>query len=308
MNAMRPLAFAPLAFVSLASTLALPPASLAQTTPAPLTQAERAAAITKAWQDGFAVAQTGTVRLLDQGSITLGEDIAFFPEPQARAVMTAMGNTVRSNLVGLVTKKDNNSKWIAIVSFNKDGYVRDADARLWDADELLATLKSGTEEGNKFRRSHGFPALIVNGWLEKPNYDSAAHRLIWSMSASREGAAPGTPDTVNYNTFKLGREGYFSLNMLSNSADIANDKETAKTLINALTYDIGKGYTDFKDGTDKVAAYGLATLVGGAALKKAGFFALIIAFFVKYAKLLGLLGIGAGALVYKLRKGKKSET
>lgn len=54
-------------------------------------------------------------------------------------------------------------------------------------------------------------------------------------------------------------------------------------------------YADFDSGTDRVAAYGLAALIGGVAAKKLGLLAALTAFLVKGWKLLliGLAGLGA---------------
>lgn len=45
-------------------------------------------------------------------------------------------------------------------------------------------------------------------------------------------------------------------------------------------------YEDFKEGTDRVAEYGLAALITGIAAKKMGLLALVSAFFIKMWKLI----------------------
>src|SRR5437868_67087 len=77
------------------------------------------------------------------------------------------------------------------------GYVKDDDARDWNADDLLKSLKDGTASANKERKSRGFPEIEVTGWAEKPAYDAATHRLVWAARASHVGESSG-PTIVNY--------------------------------------------------------------------------------------------------------------
>lgn len=292
-------------FLGLAS--ASPSSAQTSAPPKPMTQQERISAQQAAWKAAAVVAKAGpaNIPLNDQGGIALKEGIVFIPLPEAAELMRAMGNTVSKNFLGLITSKSDKENWIATVTFVKEGYVKDDDAKNWNADDLLTSLKEGTEASNKFRRERGFPALTINGWVEAPAYDSASHRLVWSLSASSEGAAPGEPQTVNYNTYQLGREGYYSLNMLTNTANIGTDKGIARSLLAGLEFDSGKRYEDFNEKTDNVAAYGLAALVGGAVLKKAGFLAVILAFLAKFWKIGALAVIGLGYGVRKLF-GKKT--
>lgn len=272
-------------------------AAHAQTPPAPgNSQQDREAALRAAWQSAAQVAKAGPakIELLEQGTIDLPNDIVYIPQPQAGALMRAMGNTTSPSLVGLITAKAKDSNWIATVSFIKEGYIKDDDAKEWNASDLLQNLKDGTEAANKQRRERGFPALLIDGWIESPAYDSETHRLVWSIGAHSEGSASDAPKTVNYNTYQLGREGYFSLNMLTDTNGVSTDKVVAKTLLANLAYNTGKDYTDFNPSTDKVAAYGLAALVGGAVLKKAGFFALILALLAKFWKIAAIGVVAAG--------------
>lgn len=46
--------------------------------------------------------------------------------------------------------------------------VKDGEAENWNAEEVLAAIKVGTEETNEQRRQRGFAPLVVKGWEEKP--------------------------------------------------------------------------------------------------------------------------------------------
>jgi uncharacterized membrane-anchored protein len=124
------------------------------------------------------------------------------------------------------------------------------------------------------------------------------------MSSKDRGAPSGAAQGVNYNTYALGREGYFSMNLVTALNDLPKDKPAAAELLAALQYDDGKRYADFNSKTDKVAEYGLAALVLGVAAKKLGFFAVIALFFAKFAKVIFLAVAGFGTVFLKYFKRK----
>ena len=95
------------------------------------------------------------------------------------------------------------------------------------------------------RASCGVPAIEIVGWAEKPAYDAASHRLVWAMSSRDKGAPADAPQGVNYNTYALGREGYFSLNLVTGLNDLPQHKGAAHALLGALEYNKGKRYADF---------------------------------------------------------------
>jgi len=251
-----------------------------------------------------AVAGPSDVALADQAVLKLPDGMVFIPQPAAGRLMEAMGNSGDDRLLGLVRASDDAS-WLVVARYEASGYILDDDARDWDVDELFTSLKEGTEQANQRRKELGFPALEIVGWVEKPGYDAAAHRLVWSMAARSEGETEAE-QSVNYNTYALGREGYISLNLITARATIEQDKPAAHTLLAALDFNDGKRYADFDESTDKVAEYGLAALVAGVAAKKLGFLALAAAFFAKFAKVILLGGAAVLALGAKFFKRRSA--
>jgi len=245
------------------------------------------------------------VALRDQAVLKLPAGMEYIPQPQAGRLMKAMGNGDDDQLIGLV-QSSGDAQWLVVASFEASGYIKDDDAKNWNVDDLFKSLKEGTEAANKERRDRGFPDLEVVGWVQKPAYDAATHRLVWSMAARSPGETEAQ-QSINYNTYALGRQGYITLNLITSRAAIEADKPVANQLLSALNYNSGKGYNDFDVKTDKVAEYGLAALVAGVAVKKLGLFAVIAAFFAKFAKLILLAGAGGLAMIGKLFKGKKKE-
>jgi len=276
-------------------------------------QAQNAAAeaeITAALDAARAVAQHGPVEIKmgNQGKLNLPEGYVFIPSPQAARILTAMGNRAGNNLLGLIFPGESagdDDHWFMVARYEASGYIKDDDARDWNADDLLKSLKEGTEAANADRRSRGIPEMEIVGWVEKPTYDAAARRLVWSMSSRDKGAAAGSEQGVNYNTYALGREGYITLNLVTSLRTVEKEKPLAKKMLAALEFDEGKRYTDFNISTDKVAEYGLAALVAGVAAKKLGLFAIIGAFFLKFTKVLLLGGAAVMAGAVKWWKGKK---
>jgi uncharacterized membrane-anchored protein len=286
--------------VALALTLAgLWQAPLAaQAKPNAQIQTEMQAAWTAAAK--VAVHGPGEIKLLDQATLKIGPDQVFIPAAEANRIMAALGNPTHPSRHGLIVSGRDDSGWLVDVGWIKEGYVDDEEAKDWKADSLLEALTEGTENDNKDRVARGFPALDVAGWVEQPAYDSAAHRLIWSLALRERNAPANAPQTINYNAYALGREGYFVLDLITGSNSIEADKPVARKLLASLNYGPGKRYQDFDSSTDQVAAYGIGALVGVVAAKKLGLFALIGVFLVKFWKLILIGTIAVGAFARRL--------
>jgi uncharacterized membrane-anchored protein len=242
------------------------------------------------------------IKFAGQAVLKLPAGMVYIPQPAAGRLMQSMGNGADSRLQGLV-QSTGDSDWLVVARYEPSGYIKDDDARDWNVDDLFKSLKEGTEEGNKERAKLGFSPLEIVGWVQKPSYDAATHRLVWSMAARTPGESEAQ-QSINYNTYALGREGYVSLNLISSRATIEQDKPAAHTLLGALNFDDGKRYADFNSSTDRVAEYGIAALVAGVAAKKLGLIAVILAFAAKFAKVLLLAGAGVLAMIGKFFKRK----
>jgi uncharacterized membrane-anchored protein len=273
----------------------------------PPSEAARKAELAAAWNAASTAGDPGPkdVTLIDQAILKIPAGHFFVPQAEGARVLRALGNLVNdTSLVGLVVGTGPNDGWIVVIRYIKEGYIKDDDAKNWNADDLLKNLKEGVDESNKDRVARGFPEMQVIGWVQPPNYDAATHRLVWSLLAKDKDEPVSAAKSINYNTYALGRDGYFSLNLLSNSERIAGDKSVAHGLLGDLAYNAGKRYEDFSASTDRIAEYGLMALVGGVAAKKLGLFAVVAAFALKFAKviLIGLGVAGAGLINFFRRK------
>ena len=261
----------------------------------------------KIWDAAMAVAKAGPVDvpLADQAVLHLPAAEVFVPQPQADKLLNSFGNPGSDpEMLGLILPRDPRATWAMPVRFHKSGFIKDDDARTWDAAAMLRSLRVGTEEQNRDREKAGVPSLDVTGWSEPPQYDAGRQRLVWAMTASVIGAKPDAPQGVNYNTYALGREGYFSLVMLTALAELPALKPVADRQIAALEYNAGKRYADFDPKTDRVAGYGLVGLVVGAADHKDSAVARTLVFVRQYAGVIiaGLAVLAAVAIVLRRRR------
>jgi uncharacterized membrane-anchored protein len=234
-------------------------------------------------------------------SLELGHEVqlqlpatdAFLGMPDADRFLKQHGSFDNQGTLGIVVSQDEKQGWAVIIEFAESGYIKDNDKI--DAGEILKSLKEGTEQQNKERAAHGFPALTVGDWTESPHYDSATHRLVWAIPAT---STRGT--TINYNTRVLGRRGFVALNLLSSPETIAVEKANAATLLAATTFKNGARYEDFNAKTDKVAEYGIMGLILGgagiAAVAKTGLLAGLLKVLIAGGKFIaaGLIALFAG--------------
>jgi uncharacterized membrane-anchored protein len=297
-----------LAALALAFCLAAP--AVRAQAPAANSETARKAEFQAALSAGYKAGTRGPapVKLLDEATLAVPAGEIFIPAAEGNRILRALGNTINGDTYqGIVLGLKPSDAWLVVVRYIKEGYIKDDDAKNWNADELLQNITASNDAANKDRAARGFPQVEIIGWIEKPAYDPATHRLVWSLSSKHKGEPDSAHKGINYNTYALGRDGYFSLNLLTSSARIEVDKVVARDLLAALTYDSGRRYEDFNSSTDRIATYGIAALVGGVVAKKLGLFALIGAFVLKFAK---AIVIGVAALfggVFKLFRRNKTQ-
>jgi len=220
----------------------------------------------RVWDEAARAATKGPadVPLLDEAVLHLPAGEIFVPQPQADRLLALFGNPgSHPDMAGVILPRDPRATWFMPVRFQASGFIKDDDARTWNADEMLRSLQVGTEEQNRERQKAGMPALEAVGWSEAPRYDAAAHRLAWALSSRVAGAKDDAPAMANYNTYALGRDGYFTLNLVTALADLPALRPVAEQQIAALEFKQGKRYADFDARTDRVAPDGLSSLVVG---------------------------------------------
>ncbi len=192
--------------------------------------------------------------------------------------------------------------WVVTIHYSEDGYVKDGDAGKINYDDLLKQMQKGIEERNKTRQEHGYPAITLVGWAAPPHYDAATHKLYWAKQLNFEGERQ---DTLNYCIRMLGRKGVLELNAVAGIGQLAEIDRQTPQILGMVDFKEGSRYADFDPKVDKVAKYGLATLVAGGALAAAAKLGLLkgLWIFILAAKKFIIIGvIAAVAFVKKFFK------
>jgi uncharacterized membrane-anchored protein len=232
----------------------------------------------------------------DVAQLQLQEDEAFLDAVQTVQLLKEMGNPTSGNEAGIIRPASGDEKWWALFEYDKAGYVKDDEKDKIDADELLKSIKDGTEEGNEFRKEHGAPGLHVERWSEPPHYDAQTHNLVWGVLAKDDNGE----EVVNYQVRMLGREGFMSITLIDDPKLIDTSKIAFNKVLERFTYQPGKTYAEWRPG-DKVAEYGLTALVAagaGAAAVKLG----LLGYIGKFFKVIAVGIAGAAAAVGRFFK------
>ncbi len=230
------------------------------------------------------------------------------PADTNKILVDAWGNPPGTTTLGMILPVDTNplgpTGWGVIVTYNKDGHVKDDDADKINYTDLLKDIQQGMIDHNKVRKEQGYPAMTMLGWAEPPTYEKSQHKLYWAKELHTEGASE---NGLNYNIRVLGREGVLVLNAVAGMTQITQIKSEMKNVTAFTDFTPGNRYTDFNGSTDKVAEYGIAALVAGGVAAKLGFFGKIFALLLAFKKVI-LIGVAAcGSWLYKLFGRKREE-
>jgi len=155
-----------------------------------LSQEQAQEEFVSARQAAMAASQLGprTLTLADQASLQLPAAMVYVPAEETRHLMQAINGHYNDSLQGMLLPISDQEAWMMLLSFEPVGYIRDDDAKAWDPDEMLNSLKEGTEAANQERRQRGIPELEVLGWAEVPVYSAGNHQLRWSATARDKGS------------------------------------------------------------------------------------------------------------------------
>lgn len=224
--------------------------------------------------------QTGTVTLRDGlAKINLTDNFRFLDHENAQKVLHDIwGNPADPDVLGMIFPADvgplDKGSWGVIVEYEENGYVKDDDAEKIDYTDLLKKMQQETRDANTERQKEGYPAFDLVGWAAPPHYDKATHKLYWAKDV-KFGDDP--EDTLNYNIRVLGRRGVLVLNAVASMNEFASIEKKMPDVISMVDFQAGNQYTDFDPKIDKIAEYGLATLVAGGALGAAAKLGLLAA-------------------------------
>lgn len=232
----------------------------------------------------------------------LGSGFRYLEQDDARKVLEQLwGNPPDTDVLGMVVPTaqplESDDSWAVVVTYSDDGYVSDEDAAKTDYDKLLKEMKSGAEDENEARRKAGYETVALVGWAVPPRYDSASKKLYWAKELDFEGSKQ---HTLNYDIRVLGRRGYLSLNAVSGMSELATVQSGMQQLLPMTEFDTGSRYADYDASSDKLAAYGIAALIGGGIAAKSGLLAKLGLLLLGLKKLLIPIGIAIVAFGKKV--------
>ncbi|HEY4221981.1 MAG TPA: DUF2167 domain-containing protein [Myxococcota bacterium] len=225
-------------------------------------------------------------------SVKVAEGQVFTDGNGAKKWAQLTTNPISGKEIGLMGLKNGA---LVLFEFDDVGYVKDDEKNDLNADDLLKSIKEGTDNDNAERQKAGLPPLNILGWEQKPAYNEQAHALEWCVRAE----SGGTP-SYNFNTRLLGRRGVVAVTLMFGGSNTLNDVlPEFRAALAGFSFKQGETYSEYKSG-DKLAEYGLAALVagGGVALAaKSGLLAKLGVLVAKGGKAIFLaLAAAAGAV------------
>ncbi|MGO4335722.1 DUF2167 domain-containing protein [Labrys sp. KB_33_2] len=178
----------------------------------------------------------------NRATLKLPQGTGFVRQPEAGAWASASGYPVDPKLLGMLVPTSEQN-WVVFIDYRSGARFDDADARGWNADDLLASLKTATEEGNAARQKRGEPQIEVQDWLVKPRYDEMQHTLIWGAISPEKGGE-ADEGTANIHGYVLGNEGYFELTLVSPAAEVPSYVPIAQSILASVQFSAGNRYQD----------------------------------------------------------------
>ncbi len=256
---------------------------------------------------------------VQQGEVVLGDHLAklnvpkeFYylsPSDTETVLSKIWGNPPGSKTLGMLipsdTEVDAPNSWGIIITNQTDGHVNDKDANDIKYDELLKDMQDGTKEENAEREKAGYPKVTLVGWAAPPHYDASAKKLYWA----KEIAFSDKPDhTLNYNIRVLGKEEVLVLNAVAGMDQLQMIQQRIPQVLSFVSFNDGHRYEEFNPSTGKMAAYGIAGLVAGGVLAKAGLFKVLLVGLLAAKKLIivGLIAVGGFFSKFFKKKDKNA--
>ena len=243
-----------------AAIVLLPAAgSFAQDDPAQLNPAQMEAARLFQqinWTRGPATAPIGS-----RAEITLPEGFMITDRAGSQLWNQLTQNPPDGTIATLMPTSDDLS-WFLCFEFDEVGYVKDDEKDELDADAILEAMQEGTEQSNQYRRSQGWTAIHVAGWVYPPSYDETTNNLYWATRLTSDDG----DENANYSTRLLGRRGVMQVTLVCGVEAMPTVvPQVQEMLRTGFQFNSGEKYAEWRDG-DKLATYGLTGLITGGAV------------------------------------------
>jgi uncharacterized membrane-anchored protein len=241
-----------------------------------------------------------TGQIGDVATVHVPASCQFTGRAGARTFLEVTENIPSGRELGVLLCEDQDpsgGSWFVIYTYDASGYVRDDEKGQRDADEILASIRRGTEAANRERRSRGWEEMRIEGWVRPPHYDARTNNLTWSFT----GRSGGGDASVNHSVRLLGRGGVLNADLVLDPSQLGTVVTDFDAVVAGTTFVPGSRYAEWREG-DRVAEYGLTALVAGGA----GAVAMKTGILGKFWKLLVAAGLGLVGMVKSLftRKSK----
>jgi uncharacterized membrane-anchored protein len=246
-----------------------------------------------------------------RGGITIGDNLAtvnltknfvYLDSDDTRTFLTRIWEnppSAASGALGMLLPTDLNplsaEGWAVVISYDKSGYVSDDDAEKIDYSNLLREMQEAVRQASAERVKQGYESYELVGWARQPYYDRREKKLYW---AKRLRFGNATDETLNYEIRILGRRGVLSLNAVADMHAMARIDRAGPEILSMVSFNQGNMYAEFNPSVDEAAAYGIAGLIAGGLLTKAGFFKGLIALLLASKKLIAIGVFGAFAALW----------
>jgi len=192
---------------------------------------------------------------------------------------------------------NNDSFNFVMFEYLNEGYVSIDDWNEVDASKMLEQVRDATEAANAARRQQNIAELHVTGWLKEPALDRKTNVVFWVLNVhSSDG------DLVNAVALRLGRYGYEKMIWVADAAAYKKGPDDQKAMLQSHKFDAGATYADHISG-DKMAGYGIASLVALAAGVKVAQAAGLLLLVKKFG--IVILAALAGAAAWVKRKFRR---
>jgi uncharacterized membrane-anchored protein len=235
--------------------------------------------------------------------VNLNSDFRYLgPEDARKVIVDLWGNPPsRGDSLGMICPADiglsEPGSWAVVFTYREDGYVKDDDAAKINYDDMLKQMQEAIRRENEDRVKQKFPKVELVGWAASPRYDHETHKLYWAKEFA---FADGTVHTLNYDVRVLGRKGVLAINAVASINQLDAIQERMPEIISMVNFLPGNRYTDYQQGNDKVATYGLAALILGGVAAKAGLFKGLIALIIAGKKFIIIAAIAIGGFLARL--------
>lgn len=198
-----------------------------------------------------------------RGKYLLSEGLTLVRGEDAKRFMFLNQGTTEFKNVEAVAVDWNSGNQL-IFMFIKSGYVKDDNWGNLDKDLLLEGIIETTEKSNQSRISRGFMPIENMTWAQEPTYEKSSKTSYWALKFNE-----GKKVTTNAIALKLGRNGFSELIWVAPLKDLDFSGGLLREALNNYKFEKGFRYADFSAG-DKIAAFGIASLVAVTAGSKSG--------------------------------------